>query len=103
LSLDSEIAHPEGASGVATPLTVAIGEQCFDLGTTQAWLTDPALVERREHGGQAYYSFTTPGRVVRYRCSDRPQVLGDGVEPVFGGRPGGPVAEYGKGAIQKSF
>lgn len=65
--LDTGVAAPEGAFGITTPMTVGIGRQSIDLGTIETWLTEPTLVERRQHEGRMHYAFTTPDRTVSYR------------------------------------
>ena len=71
VELDTEIAAPDGPLGIAVPLIVHIGEQQVDLGQVEAWLKDATLVERREHEGRTYHTFTTPDRSIRYhRSSD---------------------------------
>ena len=65
--LDTDIAAPEGEFGITTPMIVAVGEQRVDLGTTEVWLSNATLVERRQHEGRMHYAFTTPDRTVRYR------------------------------------
>ena len=67
--LGTDIAVPEGEFGVNVPMTVPIGMQTVDLGTFEVWLTDPVLKERRPHEGGMHYTFTTPGRPVRYHRS----------------------------------
>jgi len=68
VTLDNGIAPPPaGEFGVTTPLAITIGEQRVDLGTTEVWLTDAMLMERRPHEGGTLYAFITPGRTVRYR------------------------------------
>ena len=67
--LGTDIAVPEGEFGVNVPMTVPIGMQTVDLGTFEVWLTDPVLKERRPHEGGMHYTFTTPGRTVRYHRS----------------------------------
>jgi hypothetical protein len=44
--------------GAQVPLIVHIGEQQVDLGHIEAWLTYATLVERREHEGRTYHTFT---------------------------------------------
>jgi hypothetical protein len=58
--LDTGIAAPEGEFGITTPMMVAVGEQRVDLGTTEVWLSNATLVERRQHEGRMHYAFTTP-------------------------------------------
>jgi hypothetical protein len=71
VELDTEIAAPEGPLGIAVPLIVQVGEQQVGLGQVEAWLNDATLVERREHEGRTYHTFTTPDRSIRYhRSSD---------------------------------
>jgi hypothetical protein len=41
-------------------MTVGIGKQSIDFGTIEVWLTDPTLVERRQHEGRVHCSFTMP-------------------------------------------
>jgi hypothetical protein len=70
--LGTVVAVPEGEFGVTVPMTVTIGTRAVDLGTFEVWLTDPLLVERRPHEGSMHYTFTTPGRTVRYHRSSEP-------------------------------
>jgi hypothetical protein len=58
--LDTDIAAPEGAFGITMPMTAGIGKQSIDFGTIEVWLTDPTLVERRQHEGRVHCSFTMP-------------------------------------------
>lgn len=64
--LDTDVAAPQGEFGITTPMTVRIGDQVVDLGTIELWLSDPTLVDRRQHEGRVHHSFTTPDRTVRY-------------------------------------
>jgi hypothetical protein len=73
IELEADITAPGETFGISLPLMVDIGGQSIDLGRIEAWLTSPTLIERKEHQGRIYYSFTTPDRSVRcHRPHDHP-------------------------------
>jgi hypothetical protein len=70
IELPADAVVSEGTFGVTLPLFAEIGGQRVELGTVEAWLTDPTLIERRTQDDHAFYAVSTPDRRVRFRLPD---------------------------------